>query len=49
MYKKNTGPTKFISLVKRVPEYFLITLGGIVGLSMSLYIIIHLFSTAVNL
>lgn len=49
MYKKNTSPTKFISMVKRAPEYFLITLGGIVGLSMSIYIIIHLFSTAVSL
>ena len=49
MYKKNATPTKFISMVKGVPEYFLITLGGIVGLSMSLYIIIHLFSTAVSL
>lgn len=49
MYKKNTFPTKFIQMVKGVPEYFLITLGGIAGLIMSFYIIIHMFSTAASL
>ena len=49
MHKKNTFPTKFMQMVKRDFEYSLITVGGIAGLIMSLYIIIHMYSTAVSL
>lgn len=49
MHKKNTTSTKFMEMVKGDFEYSLITLGGIAGLFMSLYIIIHMYSTAVSL
>ena len=49
MRKKNTFPTKFMEMVKRDFEYSLITMGGITGLFMSFYIIVHMYSTAVSL
>lgn len=45
MVKKNTPPTKYKEMAKEVSEYFAITLGGILGLLLSLCIVAHLFSS----